>query len=232
MLGNHRPQVFWSRVGPVRDQNAPHGELPLYLFVRLCPMMPMTKIFSPQADPTLTQVLGACPHDCPDTCSLLTTVADGIATRVQGNPNHPHTAGFLCTKVLRYTERTYHPERILHPLKRVGPKGAGQFERVSWDAALQDIAARLQAIIRRSPDAAQAVLPYSYAGTMGLVQGEGMAARFFHRLGASLLDRTICSTAGGEALTYTLGAKVGMRLEFFAESKLILIWGSNSVTSN
>ncbi len=181
---------------------------------------------------TTTQVLGACPHDCPDTCSLLTTVADGVATKVQGNPKHPHTAGFVCTKVLRYTERTYHPQRLLHPLKRVGAKGAGQFERVSWEAALQDIAARLQAIVRRSPEAAQAVVPYSYAGTMGLVQGEGMAARFFHKLGASLLYRTICSTAGGEALTYTLGAKVGMRLEFFAESKLILIWGSNSVTSN
>ena len=179
---------------------------------------------------TTTQVLGACPHDCPDTCSLLTTVADGVATKVQGNPKHPHTAGALCTKVTRYPERTYHPDRILHPLKRVGPKGAGQFERVSWEAALQDIAARLKAIAAQH--GAEAVLPYSYAGTMGLVQGEGMAARFFHKLGASLLDRTICSAAGGEALTYTLGAKVGMQVEFFAESKLILIWGSNSVTSN
>ena len=179
---------------------------------------------------TTTQVLGACPHDCPDTCSLLTTVADGVATKVQGNPKHPHTAGALCTKVTRYPERTYHPDRILHPLKRVGPKGAGQFERVSWEAALQDIAARLKAIAAQH--GAEAVLPYSYAGTMGLVQGEGVAARFFHKLGASLLDRTICSAAGGEALTYTLGAKVGMQVEFFAESKLILIWGSNSVTSN
>ena len=179
-----------------------------------------------------TQVLGACPHDCPDTCSLLTTVADGIAIKVQGNPAHPHTDGALCTKVSRYTERTYHPERILWPLKRVGPKGAGQFERVSWDAALHDIAARLKAIARRGPDTAQAILPYSYAGTMGLVQGESMSARFFHQLGASLLERTICSSAGGEGLTHTLGGKVGMRVEFFVESKLILIWGSNSITSN
>jgi anaerobic selenocysteine-containing dehydrogenase len=179
-----------------------------------------------------TQVLGACPHDCPDTCSMLTTVADGIAIKVQGNPAHPHTDGVLCTKVSRYTERTYHPERILHPLKRVGAKGAGQFERVSWDAALQDIATQLRSIAERSADGAQTILPYSYAGTMGLVQGESLSARFFHKLGASLLDRTICASAGGEALVQTLGGKVGMRVEFFAESKLILIWGSNSIASN
>lgn len=183
-------------------------------------------------DTAHTQVLGACPHDCPDTCSMLTTVAGGIAIKVQGNPAHPHTDGALCTKVSRYTERTYHPERILHPLKRVGPKGAGTFERVSWDAALQDIAARLSAIASRGAEAAQAILPYSYAGTMGLVQGESLSARFFHKLGASLLDRTICAAAGGEGLTQTLGGKVGMRVEFFAESRLILIWGSNSIASN
>ena len=184
------------------------------------------------SDATGTQVLGACPHDCPDTCSMLTTVTNGVAIKVQGNPAHPHTDGALCTKVSRYTERTYHPDRLLHPLKRVGAKGAGQFERVSWGAALQDIAARLQAIASRSADAAQAILPYSYAGTMGLVQGESMSARFLHKLGASRLDRTICSSAGGEGLTRTLGGKVGMRVEFFAESRLILIWGSNSIASN
>ncbi len=187
---------------------------------------------SAHAHPSHTQVLGACPHDCPDTCSMLTTVVDGVAIKVQGNPDHPHTDGALCTKVSRYPERTYHPQRILHPLKRIGPKGSGQFERVTWDMALQDIARRLKAIAAQSPTAAQAILPYSYAGTMGLVQSESMAARFFHKLGASLLDRTICASAGGEGLVQTLGGKVGMRLEFFAESKLILIWGSNSVGSN
>jgi anaerobic selenocysteine-containing dehydrogenase len=175
------------------------------------------------------QVLGACPHDCPDTCSLLTTVEDGIAVKVQGNPDHRHTHGVLCTKVSRYTERTYHPERVLHPQRRNGLKGSGQFERVSWDEALADIANKLKAIAAREP---QAIVPYSYAGTMGLVQGEGMAARFFNRMGASLLDRTICSSAGGEALVQTLGGKVGMKVEFFAESKLILVWGSNSIASN
>ena len=183
-------------------------------------------------NPTPEQVLsvrGACPHDCPDTCGLLTTVENGVATRVQGNPDHPHTDGVLCAKVSKYTERTYHPERILTPLKRSGAKGSGQFTPVTWDEALSDIAQRLQAIAARAPEA---ILPYSYAGTMGLVQGESMDRRFFHHLGASLLDRTICASAGGEALVQTLGGKVGMKVEFFAESQLILIWGSNSIGSN
>jgi len=183
----------------------------------------------PLTDALTTRVVGACPHDCPDTCSIVTTVQNGAAIKVQGNPAHPHTDGVLCTKVSRYTERTYHLDRILQPLKRVGPKGAGQFEPVSWATALDAIAARLRAIAKRD---AQAVLPYSYAGTMGLVQGESMAARFFNKLGASQLERTICAAAGGEGLVHTLGAKVGMRVEFFAEAKLILIWGSNSIASN
>ena len=174
-------------------------------------------------------VRGACPHDCPDTCALLTTVQDGIAIKVQGNPAHAHTDGVLCTKVSRYTERAYHPQRILQPLKRSGPKGSGQYTPVGWDEALGDIAARLRAIAARNPEA---IVPYSYAGTMGLVQGESIAARFFHALGASLLDRTICASAGGEGLVHTLGGKVGMQVQFFAESKLILIWGSNSIGSN
>ncbi|MDW5443898.1 molybdopterin oxidoreductase family protein [Polaromonas sp. SM01] len=183
----------------------------------------------PGVTPETLKVRGACPHDCPDTCALLTTVENGIALKVQGNPDHAQTGGVLCTKVARYTERSYHPERILQPLKRVGPKGSGQFEPVSWDAALDEIAARLQAIADRNPEA---IVPYSYAGTMGLVQSESMAARFFNQLGASLLDRTICSAAGGEAVTQTLGGKVGMKVEFFAESQLIIIWGSNSIASN
>ncbi|RKR69687.1 anaerobic selenocysteine-containing dehydrogenase [Acidovorax sp. 94] len=187
---------------------------------------------SSAANPPLsvpTQVRGACPHDCPDTCALLTTVENGVATRVQGNPAHPHTDGVLCAKVSKYTERSYHPERVLTPLKRTGAKGAGQFAPVTWDEALSDIAQRLQAIAARAPEA---ILPYSYAGTMGMVQGESMDRRFFHKLGASQLDRTICASAGAEALVQTLGGKVGMKVEFFAESQLILIWGSNSIGSN
>ena len=177
----------------------------------------------------LRVVQAACPHDCPDTCAMRVTVQGGRVVRVQGDAEHPATRGALCTKVSRYAERTYHPERVLQPLKRVGPKGSGRFEPVPWDAALDDIAQRLKRIASRDP---QAVLPYSYAGTMGLLQGESMAGRFFHKLGASRLDRTICSSAGGEALAATYGAKVGMHVEHYAESKLILIWGSNSIASN
>ncbi len=174
-------------------------------------------------------VQAACPHDCPDTCALHVTVQAGRVIRVAGDPHHPPTHGKLCTKVSRYPERTYHAERVLTPLKRVGKKGQGRFEPVGWDEALDDIAAKLKTIAARNP---QAILPYSYAGTMGLVQGDGMAARFFHRLGASLLDRTICSMAGGDALIATYGAKVGMHVEQFVHSKLILIWGSNPITSS
>jgi anaerobic selenocysteine-containing dehydrogenase len=174
-------------------------------------------------------VRGACPHDCPDTCALKITVEAGRVTRVQGDPDHPPTHGALCTKVSRYAERSYHAERLLQPLKRSGPKGSGQFVPVGWDEALDDIAARLKAIAARDP---QAILPYSYAGTMGLLQGEAMAGRFFHKLGASLLDRTICSSAGGDALAATYGGKLGMHLEDYAHSRLILIWGSNSIASN
>jgi anaerobic selenocysteine-containing dehydrogenase len=180
-------------------------------------------------EPAARVVHAACPHDCPDTCAMRVTVQDGRVVRIQGDPEHPTTHGALCTKVSRYAERTYHAERVLHPLKRVGPKGSGRFERVSWDEALADIAARLRRIAAHDP---QAILPYSYAGTMGLLQGEAMAGRFFNKLGASLLDRTICSSAGGEALALTYGGKVGMHVEHFAESRLILVWGSNSITSN
>lgn len=184
---------------------------------------------TPIATPHTVTVRGACPHDCPDTCALLTTVENGVAIKVQGDPAHAQTGGVLCTKVSRYTERTYHPDRVLHPLKRVGPKGSGQFVRVSWDEALADIAQRLAAIAARDPEA---ILPYSYAGTMGLVQGESMDRRFFHQLGASLLDRTICASAGGMGLVHSIGAKVGMKVEQFVHSRLILIWGGNPVGSS
>jgi anaerobic selenocysteine-containing dehydrogenase len=174
-------------------------------------------------------VQAACPHDCPDTCAMRVTVQGDKVIRLQGDPDHPPTNGALCTKVSRYAERTEHAERVLNPLKRVGPKGAGQFVEVSWDDALADIAARLSTIAARAPEA---IVPYSYAGTMGMVQGEGMAARLFNAIGASRLDRTICSNAGGDALAATYGAKVGMHVEHYAESRLIVIWGSNSIASN
>lgn len=176
-----------------------------------------------------TIVRATCPHDCPDTCALLVTVKDGVATEVKGDPDHPTTAGVLCTKVSRYTERTYHKDRLLHPMKRIGKKGEGKFARISWEEALDTITAHLKDIAARDP---QAILPYSYAGTMGLVQGESMSMRFFHKLGASLLDRTICSSAGGVGYVYTIGARVGIDLEQFQNAKLILIWGGNPIASN
>ena len=176
-------------------------------------------------------VRGACPHDCPDTCALITTVENGRAVRVKGDPEHPFTDGFLCAKVNRYLERTYHPERLLHPLKRVGPKGSGAFARVSWDEALRDIAARLSAIVDSSAGA-QAILPYSYAGTMGMLQAQSMDRRFFHALGASKLDRTICSTAGAWGMRMTVGASIGADAEGLPSSDLVILWGTNTLTSN
>ncbi|MEV4779208.1 molybdopterin-containing oxidoreductase family protein [Burkholderia sp. LMU1-1-1.1] len=178
---------------------------------------------------TTTQVRAVCPHDCPDTCALLVTVEDGVATAVKGDPDHPTTAGVLCTKVARYTERTYHAERLLHPLRRVGKKGEGKFERISWDEALAAIAARLKPIAARAPEA---ILPYSYCGTMGLLQGESMSSRFFNKIGASLLDRTVCATAGATGYKYTIGASVGTDMEQFQNAKLIIIWGGNPIASN
>ena len=174
-------------------------------------------------------VRGACPHDCPDTCALITTVENGRAISVKGADDHPTTKGFLCTKVNRYLERTYSPQRVLYPMKRVGEKGSGIFQRTSWDEALETIATRFAEIAADNP---QAIQPYSYAGTMGLVQGESMDRRFFHRLGASLLDRTICSSAGAHGYRATIGLGMGTDPERFNESKLILIWGSNVITSN
>jgi len=178
-----------------------------------------------------TVVRAACPHDCPDTCALLVTVENGRAVDIAGAPDHPTTRGTLCTKVARYLERTYAKDRVLHPLRRAGPKGSGRFERIGWEEALDTIAERFKAIAASS-DGPQAILPYSYAGTMGLVQSSSMDRRFFHRLGASLLDRTICATAGKEGYAATIGASIGTDLEQFEHAKLILIWGSNPIVSN
>jgi anaerobic selenocysteine-containing dehydrogenase len=132
----------------------------------------------------------ACPHDCPDTCGMLVTVQDGVATKIQGDPTMPFTEGTLCTKVAHYLERTYSPDRLVYPQKRVGKKGEGKFKRISWDEALDEIAARLKVL---EPET---ILPCSYAGTMGMVQYMSMDRRFFNKLGASQLDRTLCSSAG------------------------------------
>ncbi len=162
---------------------------------------------------------------------MLVTVENGRAVDVKGAPDHPTTAGTLCTKVARYLDRTYSPDRLRYPMKRVGAKGEGRFARISWDEALDEIAANFKAIAA-SRDGPQAILPYSYAGTMGLLQGSSMDRRFFHRLGASLLDRTICAAAGKAGWAAVIGASIGMDVEAYVDSKLILIWGSNPITSN
>ena len=186
---------------------------------------------APSAAPSsaVTIVKGACPHDCPDTCALEVHVKDGVALKVTGSAEHGPTAGVLCTKVARYTERTYHPDRLLHPLRRIGEKGEGRFERITWDEAIATIATRLAAVAADDP---QQILPYSYAGTMGLVQGESMSQRFFHRLGASLLDRTICASAGAAGHAVTLGSRIGIDVELADQAKLIIFWGCNAITSS
>lgn len=171
-----------------------------------------------------------CALDCPDACSLLVQVEDGRATRLRGNPAHPVTRGFVCGKVARYLDRQYAPDRLLYPQKRAGAKGEGRFERISWDEALDAVALRLKSIAAEFGP--EAILPYSYAGTMGYLQGSGMDRRFFHRLGASRLDRTICSSTGGAALAETLGARFGVEPEQFRNAKLILAWGANILGTN
>ncbi len=172
-----------------------------------------------------------CALDCPDTCALVVQIdGNGRATKLSGDRDHPITRGFLCGKVAKYLEHEYHPDRLLYPMRRVGAKGEGRFERTTWDEALKEITARLLQI--SAEDGPEAILPYSYAGTMGLLNGAGMDRRFFHRLGASRLDRTICSAAGGEALMRSQGVRIGTEPEQFAHSKLIIAWGANVLGTN
>ena len=160
---------------------------------------------------------------------MLVTVEDGVATKIQGDPAMPFTEGTLCTKVAYYLERTYAPDRLKYPMRRVGRKGSGQFKRISWDEALDEIAERLKALAGENPES---ILPCSYAGTMGMVQYMSMDRRFFYKLGATLLDRTLCSSAGKAGIKATLGGSVGMDPERFDEARLIILWGANPIVSN
>jgi anaerobic selenocysteine-containing dehydrogenase len=179
----------------------------------------------------MTQVRhSVCALDCPDCCSLIINVDDAKGSRLRGDPNHPITRGFLCGKVAQYLDREYSPDRLLYPHKRIGAKGEGRFTRISWDEALDTVAVRLKSTVAEF--GAESVLPYSYAGTMGLLNGSGMDRRFFHRLGASRLDRTICSATGMEALTRTLGHRYSTEPEQFRHSKLIIAWGANILGTN
>ncbi len=207
-------------------------------------------------------VHAACPHDCPDACGVLITVEDERATRIQGDPEHPVTRGFLCAKVAKYLDRVYSPDRVLYPMRRVGPKGpvAGQrsfappgpfdfaqgrqpraavptepnqaqtWQRISWDEALDEIASRFRAI--SAEFGSEAILPYSFGGTLGALNSASMDRRFFHRLGASQLERAICSAAGEAGLESVYGAKLGTEPEQFRHSKYIIAWASNIHANN
>src|SRR5689334_18961740 len=176
-----------------------------------------------------------CSHDCPDACGILVTVEDGRATRVQGDPAHPVTQGFLCAKVTKYLDRVYSLGRVLYPMRRTAPKGEGKgdasdFVRISWAEALEEISARFKNI---SDDfGPEAILPYSYAGNMGVLNYSGMAHRFFYRLGASQLDRTICASAGGAGLQTVIGRSIGTEPEQFRDAKYIIAWGANIHATN
>jgi anaerobic selenocysteine-containing dehydrogenase len=181
--------------------------------------------------PETKTIRAVCPHDCPDTCGMLVTVSEGRATSLRGDPDHPFTKGFLCQKVSRYLDRVYHADRLQWPMKRVGPKGKGQFTRITWHEAIDTIAERFEQIAA-SADGPQAILPYSYAGTMGKLQGSSLDRRFFHRLGASLLDRTICATAGAAGCDVTLGTRAHLDPEAVIHSRYIINWGSNTSVTN
>jgi anaerobic selenocysteine-containing dehydrogenase len=173
-------------------------------------------------------VHAACPHDCPDGCAVLITVEDGRATKIAGDPEHPITRGFLCGKVAKYLDRVYSPDRVLYPMRRVSAKGThddGAFQRISWDEAFDEIVSRLKQI--SSEFGPEAVLPYSYGGNIAVLNGASMDRRFFHRLGASQLHRSICSQTGEHAILSIYGRKVGTEPEQFRHSRYIIAWGAN-----
>ena len=175
-------------------------------------------------------VLAACPHDCPDTCSMLVTVRDGRAVAVRGNPDHPFTRGGLCVKVNNYQDRTYSADRVLHPLRRTGPKGSGRFERIGWDEALATIRDRWQAII--AADGPTAILPYSYLGTEGVLNGLNVGDPFFNRLGATVSERTFCDSGSSTAYFMTIGPTAGVDPEAFRFSRYIVLWACNTMSTN
>src|SRR3954471_6685459 len=182
--------------------------------------------------PVRNVVHAACPHDCPDACGVLVTVEDGKAVKLQGDARHPMTRGFLCAKVTKYLDRVYSPDRLLYPMKRragvpKGPatRGPAAFERIRWDEAIEIVTNKLAATAKQFGP--ESILPYSYGGTLGQLNNASMDHRFFHRLGASQLNRTICATAGGDALITVTGKKLGTEPEQFAKSKYIIAWGAN-----
>jgi anaerobic selenocysteine-containing dehydrogenase len=173
-----------------------------------------------------------CPLDCPDTCQMDVGVVDGVAVSLEGAKDHAFTRGFLCQKMARYLDRVNSDDRLLTPLRRVGPKGAGRFERIRWDEAIGEIASKF-ADLAASSDGPQSILPYSYYGTMGKLQASSLDRRFFHRLGASRLDRTICASAGAAGYEYTVGqGRLGADPSAASKCRLLINWGSNTANTN
>jgi anaerobic selenocysteine-containing dehydrogenase len=169
---------------------------------------------------------GTCHHDCPDSCGWTVTVRDGVAVKMRGRTDHPYSAGELCPKVNRFLDRVYSPDRILHPLRRTGPKGAGSFAPISWDEALTEIAARLHDVVQRH--GAESVLPFSDAGNQSLLACGGMSERFFHHLGASHIERGICGPTVGHGVRMTNGTGLALDPLELRHSRLILLWGTNT----
>ncbi|KQT90785.1 molybdopterin oxidoreductase [Marmoricola sp. Leaf446] len=190
----------------------------------------MTATVEPTSEQTSLTVLAACPHDCPDTCAMVVTVEDGVATEVRGNREMPYTDGGLCVKVDNYLDRVYSPERVLHPMRRVGPKGSGQFERISWEDAIAEIADRYRTII--AEDGPEAIMPCNYLGTQGILQGLNVGDPFFNKLGATVAERTYCDSGACTAYVMTMGDTAGVDPESFVHSRFILIWAANIMSTN
>lgn len=182
------------------------------------------------ADGEVKTFHGGCPHDCPDTCSMEYHVQDGKLLKVTGNKEHPMTRGGLCVKLKDYEKRHYHPDRLLYPMKRIGAKGSKQFERITWNEALDTIASKWKAII--AEDGPQAIMPNSYLGNQGLVHGLNGGDAFFNRMGATVTERTFCGEGSCTAWLLTVGPTAGVDPESFAHSKYIVIWACNSVSTN
>ena len=228
--GPRSPIDEWARSGPRRKPTNSH---PTKSSISQGPRVWGT--WPPNLSPPiginhLVIVRGGCAHDCPDTCAWQVTVQDGKAVKLAGVADHPYTHGGLCAKVNHYLDRVYSPDRILHPLRRSGAKGEGRFERVRWDEALRDIAEHLHEII--ASDGGEAVLPYSFAGNMGLIQYAKMDRRFFARLGASRLARTICGDTANAGVVTALGTSTGCLPEDIEHARFIVLWGTSTVVTN
>ncbi|WP_349294806.1 molybdopterin-dependent oxidoreductase (plasmid) [Thioclava sp. 'Guangxiensis'] len=175
-------------------------------------------------------IIGACPLDCPDTCSMLVSVEEGKVTGVRGNPDHPITRGRLCVKMNDYEKRVYHPDRVLTPLRRLGPKGTGQFEPISWETALEEISGRWKEIIR--DHGAKSILPYSYLGTQGILNGLNVGDAFFNRMGATVGERTFCDSGACTAYAMTIGDSAAVDPESVVHSRFIILWANNMLATN